>query len=490
MEFPQYDELYVVSDLHMGGAHADFQILRETDRLARFIRWVAEQRPGDRVALVLNGDVVDTLAEDVEGYVAVENAVAVVGGILARPSFAPVWDALADLVQTPRRALVIVVGNHDVELAFPTVQHLILSRLAGENLEARARVEFATVGAGYTCVVGTARVFCTHGNEVDPWNYVRYEDLSRAARRLNCGRSLDPSDWEPNAGTKMVKEVMNEVKRSYAWIDLLKPETQAAVGVLLVLDPSQVGKITRLPAIVGELARGAREYDGRLGAEGFVSPSSATSRGASVAQLLGAHLAEGLTAGADDMLLAAEQNYQTPRPARSPEDATLGAPRLIWDRITGWITGVGKDEALRRALLDWLADDKTFDVDVRDDTFKRVTASIGDGIDFVVTGHTHLERAIDMGGGRYYFNCGTWIRLLRFTNAMLEDTAAFRPVYDVLADGKMSTIDAASFGGAPFVLDRTSAVCIKTDPRGVVGSLVHVDGTGRTVTSVTDFVRP
>ena len=33
-----------------------------------------------------------------------------------------------------------------------------------------------------------------------------------------------------NAGTRMVKEVMNEVKRRYAWIDLLKPETSAAVG--------------------------------------------------------------------------------------------------------------------------------------------------------------------------------------------------------------------------------------------------------------------
>ena len=39
---------------------------------------------------------------------------------------------------------------------------------------------------------------------------------------------LEPSEWGPNAGTKMVKDVMNEVKRRYAWIDLLKPETQAA----------------------------------------------------------------------------------------------------------------------------------------------------------------------------------------------------------------------------------------------------------------------
>ena len=40
-----------------------------------------------------------------------------------------------------------------------------------------------------------------------------------------------------------------------------------------------------------------------------------------------------------------------------------------------------------------------------------------------------------MGGGRYYFNTGTWIRLLRFDDAMLGDAAAFKDVYKVLTDG-------------------------------------------------------
>ena len=108
---------------------------------------------------------------------------------------------------------------------------------------------------------------------MDPWNYVRYESLSKVARRLNAGRSLTQSEWEPNAGTKMVKEVMNEVKQKYAWIDLLKPETQAAVGALLVLEPGQVGKINRLIPIIGEKRRGGTEVDQRLSADGF-QPSS------------------------------------------------------------------------------------------------------------------------------------------------------------------------------------------------------------------------
>jgi hypothetical protein len=247
MTFPYYDELHVISDLHMGGASADFQILRETRRLAAYVRWVAAQRPGERVALLLNGDIVDTLAEEVDGYIAVDSAADTMRRIMDKdPSFTLVWDALAAFVRTPNRTLVLVIGNHDIELAFPLVLRLIVARLAGEDTAAMARIEFATAGAGFACLVGNARIFCTHGNEVDAWNYVRYEDLSRVARRLNAGRPLTASEWEPNAGSKMVKDVMNEVKRRYAWIDLLKPETKAAVGVLLVVDPAQAAKLHRL----------------------------------------------------------------------------------------------------------------------------------------------------------------------------------------------------------------------------------------------------
>jgi len=209
-DFPQYDEIHVVSDLHMGGSEG-FQIFRETQRLANYIRWVAGQRPGSRVALILNGDVIDTLAENITGYIAVDEAASTVQRIMRDPSFGQIWEALADFVKLEARNLIIVIGNHDLELAFPTVQQAIIKRLAGETLAARARIEFSTSGAGYSCVVGNATVFCTHGNEVDPWNYVRYEDLSKVARRLNTGRSLAHEEWTPNAGTKMVKEVMNEV---------------------------------------------------------------------------------------------------------------------------------------------------------------------------------------------------------------------------------------------------------------------------------------
>ena len=494
---PEYDEVHVISDLHMGGPQ-DFQILKETTRLANFIRWVAAQRPGERVALILNGDVIDTLAEDISGYIAIDEAVSTVQRIMGDFSFERVWDALAHFVAKEGRKLIIVIGNHDIELAFPMVQRLILMRLAGEHLLAHSRIEFSTMGAGYSCMVGNSRIYCTHGNEVDPWNYVRYESLSKVARRLNAGRSLSQSEWEPNAGTKMVKEIMNDVKRKYAWIDLLKPETQAAVGALLVLEPAQVSKINRIIPIIGEKSRGGTEIDQRLSADGFQPASSSNAGAITVDQLLGPSLAEGMkmaSAGgsqsADDMLLLAEKSFNRQGPAPVPPGGTLGTGQVIWDRLTGWITGVGQDEALRRALKDWLEGDKTFDISDPDDTYKAVTNSVGSGVDFIVTGHTHLERAIEIGTGRYYFNCGTWIRLLRLTDDMLRDTPSFKPVYDVLINGSMSAIDAARFGNDSFVMDQTTAVCIKFDGGKVIGRLTHVvgDGTG-TPSEIKAFTRP
>ena len=186
-DLPSFDEVHVISDLHMGGLPGA-QILRETARLANFIRRVAAQRPGSPVALVLNGDIFDTLAEDLRDYVLVDSAVPALDRIMADPAFAGVFDALASFVATEARTLVLVIGNHDIELAFPTVQRRLRARLCGSSLAARARLEFSAAGAGYTCTVGGRRVFCIHGNEVDAWNYNRYEDLVYGRPRFDQPR--------------------------------------------------------------------------------------------------------------------------------------------------------------------------------------------------------------------------------------------------------------------------------------------------------------
>lgn len=498
MDLPKYDEVYVVSDLHMGG-EADFQILRDREarRLAGFIRRIATQRPADQVALVLNGDVIDTLAEKGDDYLVVAKAQEVVGRIMADPTFAQIWEALAVFAQSANRTLLFILGNHDLEISFPVVQHTIIERLAGGDPAARGRIAFSTMGAGYTCLVNGRRVFITHGNEVDGWNYVRYEDLAKVGRRLNSNRPLRSDDWEPNAGTMMVKQIMNQVKRTYRWIDLLKPEAKAALGVLIAIDPKQAEKLRHIMPVMGERVVGAVEVNQRLSAEGFTaSLAQAQAPVVTLDSLLGPSLLEGVNQAqgnklkADEMLLQAEENFTTFKPREYAIDQPLGTWEYVWDRITGWLTGVSEVEALRRALQDWLAKDRTFEVADQDDTFKEVLDSIGPGIDFVVTGHTHLERAIDDGSGRYYFNCGTWIRLLRITREMLKDEASFQPVYEVLKKGSMAAIDQASFAGNPFVLDQSSAVCVRADDDGsTVGELLHIMGEGEAQNTIKQFVK-
>ncbi len=328
-QLPAFDEVHVISDIHMGG-QAGFQILRETQRLANFIRRLGKQRPEGRLALVLNGDVFDTLAEDVDGYVAVADAETTVERIMKDRSFARVWDALSEFVKLPGRTLVIVIGNHDIEIAFPPVQRLVVSRLAGEDSSARARIEFSVMGAGFTCIVGGRRVFCIHGNEVDAWNYNRYEDLAKVSRRMNAGMPLAQSEWKPNAGTRMVKDVMNGIKHTYAWIDLLKPETSAAVGTLLVLDPSQAKKISEAFGIVGEHQRGVTQVDARLSADGFQPPKPTVAPALTLEEMLGPHLVQGVGQGVDDMFRTAERNFNRPRVTATQTDGTLGTPQLIW----------------------------------------------------------------------------------------------------------------------------------------------------------------
>jgi len=475
--FSQYDELYVVSDIHMGG-RPGFQILKESKRLANFIRSLGQQRPDGAVALVLNGDIIDSLAEDIGGYIAADDAVTMMTRIFNDPTFTPVWDALTDFVSRPDRSLIIVIGNHDIEVALPSVQKAIEMRLAGDDTACRGRITFSTTGSGYTCSVGDARVFCTHGNEDDSWNVVDYEALFQLARNQNAALPFDPSRWEPNAGTLFVKDIMNEVKKKYAWIDLLKPETKAAIGVLLVLDPGQVGKITRGIPILWEKLRGTLKQHGLLSADETSVTDSEQVQSIAASELLGPNLLDGLKAArptsgrtADSMLLDAERNFDKPGARPPSPDQALGWGQLVWD----WLTGVDKPEALRRALKDWLRGDKTFEITDRDETFETATAKVGPGVDFIVTGHTHLERAIKLDARRCYFNCGTWIRLLRITDAMLDQPDVFKKIYDLLMKGSLEEIDRAQIGQA-FLMNQTSAVSIRTEGDEVVGELMHIEG--------------
>src|SRR5580765_2247035 len=100
LALPELDELYVVSDIHMGG-DSGFQILRDGPRLGNLITKLAGIQPGRRVGLVLNGDVIDSLAEDIDGYIAMEDADQMMARLYRNATFEPVWEGLGAFVRQP-----------------------------------------------------------------------------------------------------------------------------------------------------------------------------------------------------------------------------------------------------------------------------------------------------------------------------------------------------------------------------------------------------
>src|SRR6185295_14533069 len=96
---PAFDELYVVSDLHLGGK-AGFQIFDQGVLLGEFISWLAKQSPDRSIALVLNGDVVDFLAEEPGAYLDPVGAIEKLERIFVKDAaFSPVAKALAKFVR-------------------------------------------------------------------------------------------------------------------------------------------------------------------------------------------------------------------------------------------------------------------------------------------------------------------------------------------------------------------------------------------------------
>jgi UDP-2,3-diacylglucosamine pyrophosphatase LpxH len=493
----QFDELYVVSDIHMGGKPG-FQIFNRGRRLGAFIDRVAAERKDADVALVLNGDIVDSLAEPgITGYVALDGdtAVGMMTRIATDPAFAPVWDALAAFVKTARRYLVLVVGNHDIELALPIVEEWIRRRLAEGDAAAQSRITFATHGGGFACRVGSARVFCTHGNEVDEWNLVDYSLLGQLANAINAGRTVDPAKWKPNAGTRLVKDVMNFVKSEFPFVDLLKPETAAVAGVLMAIDRDTFKKIDLSDAfpILREKVRGSLVVKKLLGAEAtsFEGVGRHELADAMATQLFGANLRAAVLdsrrqagrGAEDDLLLVAGRLVAEGKRASDLLVATETLETLGgWDLVAGWVGLVDKVEGLRRALTDWLAKDSTYDPASTDDvTYTLVRERVADSVDVVVTGHTHLARALPLGGSRWYFNCGTWIRLLRLTTQSLAPEVFKSRVWPEITKKLVADLDTSTIPGpgdkeVPLVFDRTNATHVSNKGGRVVGELLRVSG--------------
>lgn len=469
LEYLQLDELQVVSDLHLGGREG-FQIFASTRELAWLARQVAASKVAGTAALLVNGDFIDFLAEEVPRAFDPDGVADKLDRVLGDAQFKPVFDAFADLLATPRRLLIINLGNHDLELALPWVRERLTAALCRDSALARSQLHLVTDGTGVRAQVGGASVLCLHGNETDAWNVTDFEKLRRIARDRQYGLPIE--NWVPNAGSQLVVEVLNAIKAEHPFVDLLKPETQAVVPVLSALNPALLPRLRELAGIAARRAAdAARLRTGFLGAEG-PAPAAPADAAAPLPSWTGSPSPE---ASARALMKQAEQAFAEGVSPISLVRASQAEQLGVWTAAWDWLRGQPTHEVLREAL-EFLDKDRSFDPATADDTFRQFDAKVAPEIDLLLTGHTHLARSLRrQRGGGHYFNSGTWARLMRITPELRKDKQKFKAWFDIVARGSMADLDAS-----PGVVMRLNTVVkIWTDDQGATqAELQQVQATG------------
>lgn len=459
------DTLYVISDLHLGG-RTGFQIFRAKATFEILVEALLKKARHRRIGLIINGDFVDFLAEAPSAYFDPLHAVEKLDRILSDDSFSAVTSGITRLLNHENIVVAIALGNHDLELTLPWVARHLSERLTSGNLAARARLVLELSGLGISAKVGSAAVLCIHGNEFDEWNVTDYESLRIQARDLIRGAA--PGRYIPNAGTHLVVDVMNEIKYRFPFIDLLKPETDAVLPILVALDPSLVA---RIPNALRAVARfGLDTARMRTGLLGDVGEGAGESQRdvASYPSRVG----DERVAHIDELLSRTEANFRSNvTPAALALDEERGSVLGYGEAFRHLALGKPKLEILR-AALERIDTDRSFDHKAEDQMYIRADRAIPASVDFIVTGHTHLARSLPrQNGDGYYFNSGTWASLMRLKPETRQNAEAFATLFASLAGGDIGSLDRAGL-----LLQRPTVVSISSDGHRVKAALQLVEG--------------
>jgi UDP-2,3-diacylglucosamine pyrophosphatase LpxH len=420
-------ELFVISDLHVGGAYAGepnergFRINRNVNVVVQFINEVGQRAltARRRTELVINGDFVDFLAEEVptearhRSFISdPSEAVATFDAVVHRDL--SLFTALRQLLEMGV-AVTIVLGNHDIELSLPMVRARLESLLAVKDARG-----FRFVYDGEAYVVGD--VLIEHGNRYDGWNVVDYDRLRRfrseSSRRLEI--SADARFFPP-AGSELVQRVMNPIKEDYPFIDLLKPETDAALPLLIALEPDLADVANSIEAL--RLQRQSEGHAPRAPARPAQAGDIAgkAKPGERLAVLKNA-LARRMKESSQSELLQLIDETQNQSRAQQGEIAASTASRIFsFMRLR---TSASLDSRLRILLgsLRALQDDQSFNwsTESQKDYLDAANELAAKGFATVVFGHTHLAKEQSLACGGTYLNTGTWADLIRIPDEIIR----------------------------------------------------------------------
>ena len=464
-------QVFVISDLHLGGVYPvprdsgqrGFRLCTHAEAIARFVdgltETVALSGPSE---LVLNGDTVDFLAErdgEANSWSAFtsdpEQAVRKLNAIVERDR--EVFVAFGRYLAAGGR-LTILLGNHDVELSLPPVRAALRAAI---GVKPGHDFEFILDGEAY--IVGDALI--EHGNRYDAWNQIDFDALRRV-RSLMSRRQEVPAQYRfaPPAGSQMVATVINKIKTDYAFVDLLKPEDSAVVPILLALEPKyrdNLGPIARLwywtrghglegpilPRMGGDIHADDIANDSPIGHD--IAAADTSLRMDDVLGALNEEAAlkgvirEALGGNADEFLRELTDGPPAVAPVVIGTDVSaaeaFGTAKGLFELVFGSRSAESRLRALLAAMRGLQKPD-SFDETKETATEYREAAQelAKDEIRYVIFGHTHQAKRVDLGDGRWYFNSGTWSDVLHFPSEMLTlpDPKALEELQGFVADMK------------------------------------------------------
>lgn len=440
---PAARSVYVISDLHLGGAYPDpkrpgdrgFRICTHSADVATFIGRLTAKPVEPAVELVINGDLVDFLAESDGGSTwspfTMDPAVAVRKFQAIAGRDPNIFSALKDFLAKGHK-LVLLLGNHDIELSLPAVRQALV-----ELIGARGR-NFVFLYDGEAYRTGDALI--EHGNRYDVWNMVDYDGLRRIRSLQSRGLPVpDDIGFRPPAGSFMVATVINPIKTSYSFIDLLKPETAATVPLVLALEPGYRGTIAKAAVIKFQ----SREH--KLESAAMPSFGGDISAAGGAAQDFGSDISSSGAPGGNgadralDQELARVMGTDAQQFSASVKGLSSGSGSGIGSDISamsvierglsfiGLITAKAHSDAEGRlpmllTAFQPLLKDQTFDpaVETAPEYINAAKELARNGIKHVVFGHTHLPKRIGLPDGGFYLNSGTWANVLQFPGEILN----------------------------------------------------------------------
>jgi UDP-2,3-diacylglucosamine pyrophosphatase LpxH len=494
-------EVFVISDLHLGGVYGGrpgdrgFRINTHVGELIHFIHYLlGKHTNGGWIELVINGDLVDFLAERepndppwVPFTPDQGESSRKLEAIAERDS--KFFDALGEFLRQGHR-LTILLGNHDIELALPQTRKTLERLLGVAGIH-----DFHLITNGEAYAVGNAII--EHGNRYDRFNVVDYDGLRRLCSLLSRRQDIPRQfAFDPPAGSKMVSWVMNPIKKDYRFIDLLKPETGAVIPILLALEPGYRRRLAKVAQLSFQASRHSLEagalpsFAGDIKANGIAIGSL----GDDIAPVSQGEVVGFRTGKADHVLeevllnsLGSDTNtflqwfgtvdtsvddFGDEISALEVVKRSTGLTRLLLSRDT---PRVGERLPALLIALRALQNDQAFDpqvetsseyVDAARDLVKR-------GFRYVIFGHTHLAKRHPLGNDAFYLNSGTWADLMRLPEGIFSSSneialAAlkqfitgievgdlsrwinFRPTYvriDLSVDEKVTYADVYSYPG-------------------------------------------